>query len=100
MKRGAGFINVGRGGVIDHAALRQALHDGHLSSAILDVYEAEPLPAANPLWETPNLIMSPHVAMDDIDAFLPTCLDLAFENIRRTLTAKPLKNVVSSTLCY
>ena len=100
MKRGAGFMNVGRGGVIDHAALRQALQNGHLSSAILDVYQAEPLPAADALWDTPNLIMSPHVAMDDIDAFLPTCLDLAFDNIRRTLAAKPLKNVVNPALGY
>ncbi len=100
MKPGAGFINVGRGGVIDHTALREVLRDGRLSSAILDVYEAEPLPAADPLWDTPNLIMSPHVAMDDIDAFLPACLDLAFENIRRTLAAKPLKNVVTPALGY
>jgi phosphoglycerate dehydrogenase-like enzyme len=100
MKPGTGFMNVGRGGVIDHDALRSALRSGALSGAILDVYPQEPLPPSSPLWNTPNLIMIPHVAMDDVDRFLAICLDLAFENLERYIAGKPLKNVVDPKLGY
>ncbi len=100
MKPGTMFMNVGRGGVIDTAALIRSLRSGHLGGAILDVYPQEPLPGSHPLWKAPNLIMIPHVAMDDIDRFLSHCLDIAFENLRRTLAGRPLRNVVRPSLGY
>ena len=58
----ARFVNVGRGATVDEQALVEALRSGTLAGAALDVMETEPLPADSPLWDTPNLILTPHVA--------------------------------------
>jgi phosphoglycerate dehydrogenase-like enzyme len=62
MRPGAAFVNIGRGAVVDHAALRDALRDGQLGFAALDVTEPEPLPPEDPLWAMPNVLISPHSA--------------------------------------
>jgi (S)-sulfolactate dehydrogenase len=62
MKRGAVLVNTARGGVIDEAALAEALAHGHLAGAAIDVFESEPLPAGSPLAGAPNLLLTPHVA--------------------------------------
>ncbi|CAN5486174.1 D-glycerate dehydrogenase [soil metagenome] len=62
MKQGAFFVNVSRGETVDQVALRQALVDKRLAGAFIDVTEPEPLPADDPLWDAPNLIISPHTA--------------------------------------
>lgn len=62
MKPGSAVINMGRGGIVDEAALCRALEDGHLSGAALDVMAQEPLPEDSPLWTTPNLVLTPHIA--------------------------------------
>ena len=100
MKRGAGIVNVGRSAVMDYDALSDLLRDGHLSGAILDVFDPEPLPADSPLWSVPNLIVTPHVSADDGDNYVPITLDIFFDNMRRYLTGEPLKNVVRPELGY
>jgi len=62
MKKGAAFVNIGRGQVIDEAALVENLQSGHLGFAALDVAEVEPLPQGHPLWSMPNVLISPHSA--------------------------------------
>lgn len=62
LKPGAVVINLGRGNLLDHAALVDALRAGAIAGAALDVFETEPLPPDSPLWSAPNLIVSPHVA--------------------------------------
>ena len=62
MKKGAALINVARGGVCDEPAVISALRSGQLGRAHLDVFEKEPLPADSPLWDMPNLILTPHNA--------------------------------------
>jgi phosphoglycerate dehydrogenase-like enzyme len=57
---GAHIINIGRGEIIDEAAMIEALRSGHLGGAYLDVFEKEPLPEESPLWDLPNVIISPH----------------------------------------
>jgi len=62
MKQDAGLINVARGGVCDEPAVIAALQSGRIRCAHLDVFEKEPLPAGSPLWDMPNLILTPHNA--------------------------------------
>ena len=90
LPRHAWVVNVGRGSAIDEAALVHALQTGNLGGAALDVFETEPLPESSPLWDAPNLIVSPHAA-----GGRPQGAEaLIAENLRRFLAGQPLKNVV------
>ena len=100
MKPGAGLVNMGRARVVDYKALAVRLHRGTLSGAVLDVFDPEPLPHDSPLWQVPNLIMTPHVSSDDNDNYAPLTIDLVFENIARWRAGKPFKNVVDLVLEY
>lgn len=62
LPRGAAFINVARGALVDQAALTELLASGHIGTATLDVFEQEPLPATDPLWRMPNVLITPHLA--------------------------------------
>jgi phosphoglycerate dehydrogenase-like enzyme len=94
MRRGARFINMSRGGLVDPAALDAALRSGQLGGALIDVSYPEPPPADWPYWDTPNLIITPHVLSDDIEEYVPRTLDLFFGNVRRLFDGQPLTNVV------
>ena len=62
MKPGVVFINIGRGQLVDEEALTEALQSGAIGLAALDVAQIEPLPDASPLWDLPNVLISPHSA--------------------------------------
>jgi phosphoglycerate dehydrogenase-like enzyme len=91
MKPGAFLVDVSRGGVVDHAALVQALDKGQLAGAGLDVFPIEPLPSDSKLWGMANVIVSPHVA-----GLSPRYVERAFElfkeNLRRYLAGEELLN--------
>jgi phosphoglycerate dehydrogenase-like enzyme len=99
MKPGAILVNVGRGGVVDEAAMIEALRSGRLAGAALEVFAREPLPADSPLWELPNVLVSPHTAglsMRENERIV----SLFVENLGRYLGGKPLRNRVDPELLY
>lgn len=100
MPKGAGFVSIGRGQVVDEAALVAALKSGHLGGAVLDVFEEEPLPAASPLWALDNVILSAHCGVDDLEAYLPRAIDVFVRNVLRYLDGQPLENLVDRKLGY
>jgi phosphoglycerate dehydrogenase-like enzyme len=100
MKKDAYFVNVGRGAVVDEAALVGALEDGHLSGAALDVFEVEPLPEESPLWELENVIVSAHTTDVVPDLINAAQTDLFCENLRRYLAGEELINVLDKRLMY
>jgi len=100
MRRGAYFANVGRGSVVDEAALVEALQSGHLSGAALDVFEVEPLPEESPLWELDNVIVSAHTTDVVPDLINSAQTDLFCENLRRYLAGQDLLNVLDKRLLY
>ena len=93
LKHGAGLVNIGRAGVVDYEALRERLQAGELS-AVLDVFDPEPLPSTSPLWRTPNLIITPHSSLDDPGYYVARTLDLVIENATRLADGKALRNRV------
>jgi len=100
MRRGAGIVNMARGAVIDQDALCEALESGHLGGAVTDVAVPEPLPADSRLWTTPNLLVSPHVSVDDPATYTPDSLDLFFLNLGRFLRGEDMPNLVDTTRGY
>jgi phosphoglycerate dehydrogenase-like enzyme len=99
-KQGAYFANVGRGAVVDEAALVGALESGHLSGAALDVFEVEPLPEDSPLWDLENVIISAHTTDVVPDLINGAQTDLFCENLRRYLAGEGLINVLDKRLLY
>ena len=100
LKAGAGIINVGRGSTFDYDALANLLASGHLSGAVIDVFDEEPLPHDSPLWAAPNFVVTPHVSADDGDCYVPITLELFFDNLKRYVAEEPLLNVVRPELGY
>jgi phosphoglycerate dehydrogenase-like enzyme len=92
-KRGAIFINVGRGGTVVTADLVAALKDGRLGGAGLDVTDPEPLPPDHPLWHAPNVLITPHVSAALEGNETPRWI-LARENLRRYVAGDKLLSEV------
>jgi D-3-phosphoglycerate dehydrogenase len=77
MKKGARLLNVARGGIIDEQALADALHDGHIAGAAIDVFTKEPPPPENPLLSAPNLVLTPHLGASTVEAQYNVAYDVA-----------------------
>jgi phosphoglycerate dehydrogenase-like enzyme len=92
LPHGAGVVNIGRGELLDQDALCDLLDTGHLSGAVLDVFTPEPIPPGHRLWQTPNLIISPHTSADDPATYNPLSVDIFLDNLRAWRDGKPLPN--------
>jgi phosphoglycerate dehydrogenase-like enzyme len=93
------LVNVGRGPVVDEAALVGALMSGSIGGAALDVFETEPLPAGHPLWRAPNVLLSPHCA-DHVPGWVDGGMRVFLDNLERFRRSDPLLNVVDKTAGY
>jgi phosphoglycerate dehydrogenase-like enzyme len=99
MKPTSYLINIGRGGLIDEPALISALQSSAIAGAGLDVFAQEPLPADSPLWDMPNVIITPHHAGDSPHSH-DRLMALFCENLRRYLAGEELLNVVDKKAGY
>jgi len=99
MKRGARLINVGRGSLLDEAALISALENGDLAGAALDVAGVEPLPENSPLWKAPNLFITPHTSAVS-DRLWQRETDLLVELLELWFSGREMKNVVNLARGY
>jgi phosphoglycerate dehydrogenase-like enzyme len=93
------LINIGRGAIVVLDDLVAALREGRLAGAALDVFEVEPLPAEHPLWDFPNVILTPHTA-----GYSPVIAERHLEtlvaNVARFVRGEPLQNVVNKALWF
>ncbi len=99
MKPTAYFVNISRGEVVDEEALIRALREGRIAGAGLDVFWQEPLPPDSPLYDLPNVILTPHISGATV-AYNDRATDLFAENLRRYLAGEPLLNLVDKTVGY
>jgi glyoxylate/hydroxypyruvate reductase len=93
------FVNVGRGGAVDEAALVDALRERRIAGAVLDVFATEPLPPDSPLWTLPNVLVSPHAAALS-EHENERIVELFVANLRRFLAGEPLENRVEPGVWY
>jgi len=94
-------INVGRGAAIDQEALMDALNGDRLAGAALDVMVPEPLPADHPLWETKNLLLTPHCSGNTaLRSAAEAVLDIFLDDLHRYAAGQPLRNIVDRQLGY
>lgn len=100
MKDTAYFINIGRGKTTKLADLVEALQNGAIAGCGLDVFEVEPLPADNPLWRLPNVLLTPHIAVKDAANIPERRFAVFLENARRFAEGEPLQNVVDKAAWY
>lgn len=99
MKPEAIFINVARGEIVNEADLITALKDGNIRAAALDVFSQEPLPEDSPLWDAPNLFISPHHSSSS-PYYISRAMRIFAENLRRFPAADAMLNVVDKTRGY
>jgi phosphoglycerate dehydrogenase-like enzyme len=94
LKQTAIVVNISRGKIVDEPALARALTDGRIMGAGLDAFAREPLPPESPLWDLPNVLMTPHVGGNGGRELWRRMSDLVRDNTRRYLSGAPLKHVV------
>ena len=99
MKPGALLINIGRGALVQESALVRAVREGWIAGAGLDVFDNEPLPRRNPLWDLPGVVITPHVA-GTFPGYMGAAADLFLNNLGLYLKKQPLINEVDTKAGY
>jgi phosphoglycerate dehydrogenase-like enzyme len=99
MRREAVLVNVGRGPVVDEAALAEALGGGRIRGAALDVFEREPLPADHPFWRLPNVLLSPHCA-DNVPGWIAGAMRVFLRNLELFRAGRPFPSTVDKRRGY
>jgi phosphoglycerate dehydrogenase-like enzyme len=99
LRSSAVLINIGRGALVDEDALIRALQEKRLAGAALDVLREEPPPQDSPLWDMPNVIISPHSA-STVAQENGRITDIFCDNLRRYLSDEPLRNVLDKNKLY
>ena len=98
---GARLVNVGRGSAVDQKALEKLLREGKLAGAALDVFEEEPLPAGDSLWDCPGLLITPHIAGNmTLDYTVERIVGQFLENLRNYAAGLPLRHIVDRKRAY
>ena len=99
MRQDAWLINIARGRLLDELALRRALASGSIGGAVLDVFSEEPLPPDSPLYDTPNLVITPHTSWAS-ERVAERTVDLFTDNLRAYRTGQPMRNLVDLEAGY
>ena len=100
LKPTCGIVNVGRQSVMDYENLCKKLHKNEIAGAILDVFTPEPIDKSEKIWDTPNLIITPHVSSDDNGNYVKLTLDIFVKNLKRFIENKELLNQIDKKLGY
>jgi phosphoglycerate dehydrogenase-like enzyme len=93
MKSSAVLVNISRGALVDEGAMTEALQEGRIAGAALDVFVQEPLPAESALWDLPNVLITPHNAGSN-PSYDERVVELFRENLGRYLSGETLRNLV------
>jgi len=100
LKSTCGIVNIGRHSVLDYKTLRIKLEKNEIAGAILDVFSHEPIPKDSYLWDTPNLIITPHISSDSQGNYIEMVLKIFFKNLKLFLENKELINQIDRKLGY
>ncbi|MDC0030995.1 D-2-hydroxyacid dehydrogenase [Candidatus Pelagibacter sp.] len=100
LKPECGIVNIGRQSVLDYKVLCEKLNKDELAGAILDVFSPEPIEANSKIWDTKNLIITPHVSSDDNGNYVKMTLDLFIKNLKLFILNKKLLNQIDKNLGY
>jgi len=100
LKSSCGIVNIGRQSAMDHVVLCEKLKANELAGAILDVFDPEPIEPDSKLWDTPNLIITPHVSSDDGESYVRLTLELFVKNLELFINNKMLVNQIDKKLGY
>ena len=100
LKHTCGIVNIGRQSVLDYEALKDKLEKNEIAGAILDVFSHEPIPKNSTFWDTPNLIITPHISSDSQGNYIEMVLKIFFKNLKLFIENKQLINQIDKNLGY